>query len=81
MSDLTGVWLGMKHTAPAMRGNGGGSIVNIGSIFGKAAAARRPLTTARKRGAYLDENRKSGADQCRRSATVVKVSSVPMSAP
>lgn len=40
----------MKYTAPAMRENGGGSIVNIGSILGKAAAARRPLTTARKAG-------------------------------
>ena len=33
--DLTGVWLGIKHAAPAMRGSGGGSIVNIGSAFGK----------------------------------------------
>lgn len=36
--DLTGVWLGMKHSAPAMRENGGGSIVNIGSIFGKVGS-------------------------------------------
>ena len=33
--DLTGVWLGMKHAAPAMRDSGGGSIVNIGSAFGR----------------------------------------------
>jgi cyclopentanol dehydrogenase len=30
----TGVWLGMKYAAPAMRQAGGGSIVNISSIAG-----------------------------------------------
>lgn len=30
----TGVWLGMKHIGPAMLDAGGGSIVNISSIFG-----------------------------------------------
>jgi NAD(P)-dependent dehydrogenase (short-subunit alcohol dehydrogenase family) len=30
----TGVWLGMKHSAPAMKAHGGGSIVNVSSIFG-----------------------------------------------
>ena len=29
-----GVWLGMKYAAPAMRTSGGGSIVNVSSIFG-----------------------------------------------
>jgi NAD(P)-dependent dehydrogenase (short-subunit alcohol dehydrogenase family) len=28
------VWLGMKYSAPAMKNNGGGSIVNVSSIFG-----------------------------------------------
>nr|WP_322098421.1 SDR family NAD(P)-dependent oxidoreductase [Nakamurella alba] len=30
----TGVWLGMKHIGPLLAGPGGGSIVNICSIFG-----------------------------------------------
>ena len=30
----TGVWLGMKTVAPQMRASGGGSIVNVSSIFG-----------------------------------------------
>jgi len=32
--DQTGVWLGMKHCGPRIRGNGGGSIVNMSSILG-----------------------------------------------
>lgn len=30
----TGVWLGMKNAVPAMREAGGGSIVNVSSIYG-----------------------------------------------
>jgi len=30
----TGVWLGMKAVIPGMKANGGGSIVNLSSIFG-----------------------------------------------
>ncbi|MEV7866332.1 SDR family NAD(P)-dependent oxidoreductase [Streptomyces sp. NPDC088124] len=30
----TGVWLGMKHGGPAIERSGGGSVVNVASIFG-----------------------------------------------
>jgi NAD(P)-dependent dehydrogenase (short-subunit alcohol dehydrogenase family) len=30
----TGMWLGMKYGGPAIRASGGGSIVNISSVFG-----------------------------------------------
>lgn len=32
--DQTSVWLGMRAAVPAMRASGGGSIVNVSSIFG-----------------------------------------------
>ena len=34
-----GVWLGMKAAIPAMRKRGGGSIVNISSIYGLIGSA------------------------------------------
>ncbi len=35
----TGVWLGMREVIPSMLRNGGGSIVNISSIWGSVAVA------------------------------------------
>ena len=35
----TGVWLGMKAAAPAMRRAGGGSMINISSIYGLVGSA------------------------------------------
>jgi NAD(P)-dependent dehydrogenase (short-subunit alcohol dehydrogenase family) len=37
--DQTGVFLGMREVIPAMRNGGGGSIVNISSIWGNVAVA------------------------------------------
>lgn len=34
--DLKGAWLGMKHAIPFMAASGGGSVVNISSIYGIA---------------------------------------------
>lgn len=37
--DQTGVFLGMREVVPVMKRNGGGSIVNISSIWGSAAVS------------------------------------------
>ena len=37
--DQTGVFLGMREVVPVMKQNGGGSIVNISSIWGSAAVS------------------------------------------
>lgn len=35
----TGTWLGMREVVPGMLGRGGGSIINVSSIWGNAAVA------------------------------------------
>ena len=47
---LTGVWLCMKYEIPAMRENGGGSIVNISSVSGMKGEAQQAAYSAAKGG-------------------------------
>jgi 3-oxoacyl-[acyl-carrier protein] reductase len=47
---LQGTWLGIKYAAPAMRAGGGGSIVNMSSIGGKAGLAGQTNYSAAKAG-------------------------------
>jgi len=46
--NLSSVFLVGKYTAPHLRDAGGGSIVNIGSTFGRVVVPRRPAYTASK---------------------------------
>jgi NAD(P)-dependent dehydrogenase (short-subunit alcohol dehydrogenase family) len=48
--NLRGVWLCLKHEAPAMLANGGGAIVNTASIMGVVATATNPAYAASKHG-------------------------------
>jgi NAD(P)-dependent dehydrogenase (short-subunit alcohol dehydrogenase family) len=49
--NATGVFLGMKHAAPAMRARGGGSIVNFSSISGFVGQARIHMSYNASKGA------------------------------
>lgn len=49
-TNLTGVWLCMKHQLRQMLAQGGGAIVNIGSVGGLAGTAGAPAYTAAKHG-------------------------------
>ncbi|MEU5048785.1 glucose 1-dehydrogenase [Streptomyces sp. NPDC021096] len=61
-TNLTGLWLSMKHEIGHMRANGGGAIVNISSNLGahkrlpslSAYAASKAAASALTRGAALD---------------------------
>lgn len=48
--NLRGVWLGIKHAAPAMRARGGGSIINLASVHGMATVAGVAAYAASKHG-------------------------------
>ena len=48
--NLTGALLGIRTTVPAMRKRGGGSIVNVSSIYGMVGAATGPAYQASKGG-------------------------------
>jgi len=49
-TNLTGVWLSMKHEIPYMLKQGGGAIVNIASNFGLVGSRGMPAYTASKHG-------------------------------
>ena len=48
--NLRGVWLCMKHEIPVMLAQGGGSIVNLASIYGIVGAPNTAAYTASKHG-------------------------------
>ena len=47
-TNARGVWLAMRHEIPAMLASGGGSIVNISSIYGAAGRAAHHAYVASK---------------------------------
>jgi len=49
-TNLTGVWLGMKHEIPHMLKQGGGAIVNMASNFGLVGSNGMPAYSASKHG-------------------------------
>jgi NAD(P)-dependent dehydrogenase (short-subunit alcohol dehydrogenase family) len=51
--NLDGVFLGIKHTVPAMERSGGGSIVNIASMLGHVATVNASAYCASKGGVSL----------------------------
>lgn len=51
--NLDGVFLGIKHTVPAMRRSGGGSIINISSMLGHVAVPNAAAYCASKGGVAL----------------------------
>lgn len=48
--NLTGPLLGIREAVPVMRGRGGGSVINVGSIFGVVGAVGYAAYTASKAG-------------------------------
>jgi 3(or 17)beta-hydroxysteroid dehydrogenase len=72
--NLDGVFLGIKHSIPAMRVAGGGSIINISSIEGLVGDPTIAAYNASKGGVRLLT--KSAALYCARERTKIRVNSV-----
>jgi NAD(P)-dependent dehydrogenase (short-subunit alcohol dehydrogenase family) len=49
-TNLTGVFLCLKHEIPALLARGGGAVVNISSVMGTVASSRSPAYVAAKHG-------------------------------
>lgn len=84
--NLDGVFLGIRHAVPAMAEGGGGSIVNISSIYGVVGARNAGAYCASKGGVTLLT--KAAALECAADGSGVRVNSVhpgyietPMTAP
>ncbi len=72
--NLDGVFLGLKHSIPAIRDSGGGSIINISSVAGMKGAANLAAYNATKGGVRLLT--KGVALECAQNRWGVRVNSV-----
>ncbi len=72
--NLDGVFLGIKHTIPAMRDSGGGSIVNISSVAGLKGSPHLAAYCATKGGVRLLT--KGVALECGQRGWPIRVNSV-----
>jgi len=72
--NLDGVFLGLKHSIPAMRDTGGGSIINISSVAGIKGAPNLAAYNATKGGVRLLT--KGVALECAHNRWQVRVNSV-----
>lgn len=72
--NLTGVFLGNKHTIPHMAESGGGSIINISSIFGQVSDSLVCAYSASKGG--VRSLTKSAALYCAEAQNGIRVNSV-----
>lgn len=72
--NVDGVFLGMKHSIPAMRGSGGGSIINMSSVAGLKGSPRLAGYNATKGAVRLMT--KGVALECAHSKWAVRVNSV-----
>ena len=72
--NLDGVFLGVKHSIPAMRDSGSGSIINMSSVAGLKGSARLAAYNATKGGVRLFT--KGVALECANNQWPVRVNSV-----
>lgn len=72
--NLDGVFLGIKHSIPAMRDSGGGSIINMSSVAGIKGSANLAAYNATKGGVRIFT--KGVALECAQSGWPIRVNSV-----